>query len=84
VSVPRTRMVGMSKPLRRIGDPVVVAAPAGARIRTRIHVTEAEATALIVIGDFLGGVYRRELAARIRLGRLDGKEHAAWRAQRKR
>jgi hypothetical protein len=26
--------------LRRIGDPVVAAAPAGVRIRTRIHVTE--------------------------------------------
>jgi hypothetical protein len=29
-------------------------------------------------------VYRRELAARVRLGRLDGRGHAQWRAERKR
>ena len=69
--------------LRRIGDPVVAATPAGVRIRTRIHVTAAEAAALAVIGDLLGAVYRGELAERIRLGRLDHKTHAAWRAQRK-
>ncbi len=69
--------------LRRIGDPVVAATPAGVRIRTRIQVTAAEAAALAVIGDLLGAVYRGELAERIRLGRLDHKTHAAWRAQRK-
>lgn len=74
----------MSKPLRRIGDPVVAAPPAGVRIRTRIHPSAEEAAALTAIGQLLGSVYRSELAERTRLGRLDGKAHAAWRAQRKR
>ena len=69
--------------LRRIGDPVVAAAPAGVRIRTRIHLSETEAAALVAIGDLLGSVYRGELAGRIRLGRLDPKSRAVWRAQRK-
>lgn len=70
--------------LRRIGDPVVAGAPAGVRIRTRIHPTTADAEALAVIGGVLGSVYRGELAQRVRMGRLDPKAHAAWRAQRKR
>jgi hypothetical protein len=69
--------------LRRIGDAVVAAAPTGVRIRTRIHATVEEATALSAIGTRLGSVYRTELAGRIRLGRLDRESHAAWRAQRK-
>src|SRR5262245_6469300 len=69
--------------LRRIADPIVAAAPAGVRIRTRIHPTAAEAEALTAIGDLLGSVYRSELADRVRLGRLDRTAHAAWRAERK-
>ena len=72
-----------ARALREIGDPVVAGAPVGVRIRTRIHPTAAEAQALAAIGSLLGSVYRRELAGRIRLGRLDSKAHAAWRAQRK-
>ena len=85
LSVPAVRMGCMSehRALRRIGDPVVGAAPAGVRIRTRIHLSPAEADVLAAIGSFLGSVYRTELAARVRLGRLDHKAHAAWRAQRK-
>jgi len=49
----------MSKPLRRIGDPVVAAAPAGVRIRTRIHPSAEQAAALTAIGQFLGSVYRQ-------------------------
>ena len=70
--------------LRRIGDPVVAAAPGGVRIRTRIHPTAGEAEALTAIGSLLGSVYRGELAERIRLGRMDPTSHARWRAQRKR
>ncbi|MCU1699752.1 MAG: hypothetical protein JWR34_5815 [Mycobacterium sp.] len=69
--------------LRRITDPVVAAAPAGVRIRTRVRLSEAEAVALARIGSFLGSVYRTELAARVGLGRLGHEAHAAWRAQRK-
>jgi hypothetical protein len=96
VSGPVWRLVGLSvvaarmwcmtegRSLRRITDPVVAAAPAGVRVRTRIHPTEAEAAALATIGELLGSVYRGELAARIRLGQLDRMAHALWRAQRKR
>src|SRR5438876_6871414 len=69
--------------LRRMADPVVAAGPAGARIRTRIHVSAAEAAALTAIGAFLGSVYRGELAERIRRRALDRDGRAAWRAQRK-
>lgn len=73
----------MGKRLRRIGDPVVAAGPPGVRVRTRIHVTDTEAQALAAVGEYLGSAYRRELAGRVRLGRLNRAEHGAWRAQRK-
>jgi hypothetical protein len=69
--------------LRRVADPVVAASPAGARVRTRLQVSEAEAAALAAIGAFLGSVYRGELAERIRRGVLDRDGRAAWRAERK-
>jgi hypothetical protein len=72
-----------AKALRAIEDPVVAAAPAGVRIRTRIRSTAAEAAALTSVGAVLGALYRGALAERIRLGRLDHKTHAAWRAGRK-
>jgi hypothetical protein len=70
--------------LRRIGAPVVAGPPAGVRIRTRIHLTEAEAAAVTAVGSFLGGVYRGELAGRVRRGVLDRQSRAGWRAERKR
>jgi IS605 OrfB family transposase len=76
--------VGERVSLRRIGTPVVAGAPSGVRIRTRIHLTEAETAALTAVGSFLGGVYRGELAGRVRQGRLDRESHAVWRAERKR
>jgi len=69
--------------LRRIADPVLAGAPAGVRIRTRIHPTAAEAEALSAIGQLLGSVFRCELAGRVRMGCLDRRAHAVWRAQRK-
>ena len=62
--------------LRRIAEPMVGLAPAGVRIRTRIHPTTAEAEALAAVGELLGSVYHGELAGRVRLGRLDRKAHA--------
>jgi hypothetical protein len=67
--------------LRRIADPVVAAMPAGLRIRTRIHLGDAEAAALAAIGTLLGSVYRGELADRIDRGALDAKGRASWRAE---
>jgi IS605 OrfB family transposase len=63
---------------------MVAAGPAGVRVRTRLHLTDDEAAALGEVGEFLGSVYRRELAYRITLGRIDRKAHGVWRAQRKR
>jgi hypothetical protein len=85
MSVLAARMWCMAggRALRRIGDPVLAGAPAGARIRTRIHPTAAEAEALAAIGELLGSAYRCELAGRVGLGRLDQEAHAVWRAQRK-
>jgi len=76
--------MGQRAHLRRIGAPVVAAAPSGVRIRTRIHVTEAEAAALIAVGSLLGSVYRTELIGRIGVGRLDRRSQVVWRAGRKR
>ncbi|WP_319448506.1 MULTISPECIES: hypothetical protein [unclassified Mycobacterium] len=77
-------MASERRALRRIADPVLAAGPAGVRIRTRVHLTDAEASALGAVGSFLGSVYRTELAARVGFGRLDHEAHAAWRARRKR
>ncbi|MGH3636947.1 MAG: hypothetical protein ACRDTS_23255, partial [Mycobacterium sp.] len=83
LSVLAAKMVVMGKRLRVIGDPVVAAAPAGVRIRTRIQPTAAEAEVLAAAGELLGSVYRCELAGRVRLGGLDRRAHALWRAERK-
>ncbi|MDT5000537.1 MAG: hypothetical protein QOK12_2642, partial [Mycobacterium sp.] len=76
--------MGQRAHLRWIGAPVVAAAPSGVRIRTRIHVTEAEAAALTAVGSLLGSVYRTELMGRIGVGRLDRRSQVLWRAERKR
>jgi hypothetical protein len=70
------------KVLRPIVAPFVVAAPAGARIRTRLRPDPAEAETLRLVGDFLGGLYRTDLAARVRLGNVSAKD--TRRAVRKR
>jgi IS605 OrfB family transposase len=77
------RGVGEGVSLRRIGAPAVAGPPSGVRIRTRIHLTEAEAAALSAVGSFLGGVYRVELARRIRAGHVDRPSQAVRRAERK-
>ena len=76
--------MSMGGPLRRIAAPVVAAGPSGKRFRTRLHLSQGEAAALTEIGQFLGSLYRRELADRIRLGRVDRKAQSVWRAERKR
>ncbi len=69
--------------LRQFAVPVVAAAPTGVRMRTRLRVSVAEATALTAIGVFLGSVYRGELAGRFGCGVLDRQGRAVWRAERK-
>jgi len=70
--------------LRPIAAPFVAAAPAGARVRTRLRVTAQDEAVLRAVGTHLGSLAGRDLAARIREGRLDGKGKAASRATRKR
>jgi hypothetical protein len=70
--------------LREIAVPFVVAAPAGARVRTRLRVTSEDAVVLRAAGMHLGSLASADLAARCAEGRLDGKGKAASRAERKR
>ena len=69
--------------LREIADPFVVAAPCGARVRTRLRVSEQDAAVLRQVGAWLGSLAGRDLAARCAEGRLDAKGRAASRAVRK-
>jgi hypothetical protein len=84
---PRSRAGGggrVSRVLREIAAPFVAAAPAGARVRTRLRVSPEDAAALTEVGRHLGSLAGRDLAARCAEGRLDAKGRAASRAVRKR
>ncbi len=70
--------------LREIAAPFVAAAPAGARVRTRLRVWPADAAVLRTAGSHLGSLAGRDLAARCAEGRLDAKGRAVSRAARKR
>ena len=70
--------------LREIAAPFVAAAPAGARVRTRLRVWPADEAVLRAAGSHLGSLAGRDLAARCAAGRLDAKGRAVSRAARKR
>jgi hypothetical protein len=70
--------------LREITAPFVVAAPAGARVRTRLRVTADDAVVLRAVGVHLGSLASADLAARCAEGRLDAKGKAVSRRERKR
>jgi hypothetical protein len=70
--------------LRRIAAPFVVAVASGASTRDRLRPTPAEAEVLAAVGEFLGGLYRADFAARAREGRLDAEGRAGSRRDRKR
>ena len=70
--------------LREIAAPFVAAAPAGARVRTRLRVSPEDAAVLTAVGCHLGSLAGRDLAARCGEGRLDARGRAASRAVRKR
>jgi hypothetical protein len=74
----------VTKALREIADPFVAAAPAGARVRTRLRVSPQDAEVLWAVGRHLGELAGRDLAARCAEGRLDPKQQSASRAERKR
>lgn len=71
----------MSKPLRAIAPAFVVAAPAGARIRTRLRLNPDDERVVRLVGEHLGSLAGADLAARVRLG--PGPKHTE-RAARKR
>jgi hypothetical protein len=72
-----------SHTLRRIALPFVAAAPAGARVRTRLRVSPQDAAVLRATGAHLGSLAGRDLAARCAEGRLDARGRAQSRAARK-
>jgi IS605 OrfB family transposase len=74
----------MTRALREIADPFVAAAPVGARIRTRVRVTAEDEAVLRAVGLHLGSLASRDLAARVREGRLDARGKAVSRRERKR
>jgi hypothetical protein len=69
--------------LRPIAGPFVAAAPAAARVRTRLRVSPQDEAVLRAVGTHLGSLAGRDLAARCAEGRLDAKGRAGSRARRK-
>jgi IS605 OrfB family transposase len=69
--------------LREIAGPFVVAPPAGARVRTRLRVSGADAAVLHEVGGYLGSLASADLAARCAEGRLDAGQRARSRQVRK-
>jgi len=74
----------VSPRLREIAAPFVAAAPAGARVRTRLRVSPQDAGVLRAVGRHLGALAGRDLAVRCAEGRLGAKGRAVSRAARKR
>ncbi|WP_329385364.1 hypothetical protein OG625_25345 [Streptomyces sp. NBC_01351] len=62
--------------------PFTVSAPAGARIRDRLHLSTRDGEVLRIVGEHLGGHARADLAERVRIGMVPVKENR--RAERKR
>jgi IS605 OrfB family transposase len=69
--------------LREIRAPFLVAAPSGARVRTRLRVSPRDTAVLEAAGRHLGSLAGRDLAARCAEGRLDAEGRAASRRVRK-
>jgi hypothetical protein len=73
----------VTRALREIAAPFVAAAPAGARVRTRLRVSPRDAEVLRAAGRHLGSLAGRDLAARCAEGRLDARGRAESRRERK-
>ncbi|MGP3963984.1 IS200/IS605 family accessory protein TnpB-related protein [Nonomuraea sp. 3N208] len=69
------------KGLRGIAAPFTVAPPAGARIRDRLRLSERDIEVLTAVGRHLGSHARADLAERIGIGNVGGKDNR--RAERK-
>jgi hypothetical protein len=66
---------------RRIAPPNVAHAPTGLRIRTRLHVSEADVVVLQTLGTHLGRLAGTDLAVRCQLGPDHDKHH--WAARKR-
>ena len=73
----------MTLALRPIAAPFVVAPPAGARVRTRLQMGDADVAVAQAVGAHLGSLAGGDLALRCRQGRLDAKAKAVSRTARK-
>ncbi|WP_345560792.1 hypothetical protein [Streptomyces plumbiresistens] len=69
------------RPYRALAAPFVVAPPSGCRIRTRLHLSSADAVVLRAVGEHLGSLAGADLAARVRMGNVPTAH--ARRAERK-
>ncbi len=74
----------MSARLRPMAPTFVVAAPSGARVRTRLRASSTDARVLVALGTHLGMLAGADLAHRCSEGRLDARGQATSRAIRKR
>src|ERR1039458_1814017 len=70
--------------LRSIAPPFVVAAPSGARVRTRLALGAQDDFVLRAVGTHLGSLAGCDLAQRCHEGQLDAKGKAESRRERKR
>ncbi len=70
--------------LREIAEPFVVGPPAGARVRTRLMVSDADVAVLAEVGAHLGALAAADLASRCCEGRLDVRGKVVARRERKR
>jgi hypothetical protein len=74
----------MSRRLRSVTAPFVVAPPKGARVRTRLMVDDHDAAVLRAIGVHLGSLAGQDLARRCNEGKRDARQRARSRRERKR
>ena len=70
--------------LRLVAAPLVPRPRLGARVRTRLQVSDADAAVLRAVGGHLGSLAGRDLAARCAEGRLDRKARPSPARERKR
>ena len=75
---------GVSRRLRPLAAPFVVAPPAGVRVRTRVPASPEDEAVLVAVGVHLGTLAAADLAARCRQGRLGAADRAVSRQVRKR
>src|SRR5919198_1422747 len=76
---PTVAVVGYDGNMRSLTSPFVVAAPSGARIRTRLRLSARDEHVVRAVGECLGRLASADVAARCRLGRGEQR-----RAERKR